>query len=178
MSSIALKIPNDWQPRPHQRSVNAEFGYGRRYQRACLVWHRRAGKDSVALNLTARDMFLRVGTYWHLFPEQAQARRTIWNGIDHKGRRIIDQVLPPAVRRRTSAQEMLIETVNGSVWQMAGSDNYNSLVGSNPWASSSPNGLSPILGPGIISGRSSWRMTAGRSSRSRHAAATMPTEPT
>jgi hypothetical protein len=68
----------------------------------------------------------------HLFPEQAQARRTIWNGVDHKGRRTIDQVLPSAVRRRTSAQEMLIETVNGSIWQMAGSDNYNSRVSLNP----------------------------------------------
>ncbi|AXI43280.1 hypothetical protein C1J02_16080 [Sulfitobacter sp. SK011] len=86
----------------------------------------------MALNLTARDMFKRVGTYWHLFPEQAQARRAIWNGIDAQGRRIIDQFLPPAVRRRTSSQDMLIETVNGSVWQMAGSDNYDSLVGSNP----------------------------------------------
>ena len=77
-------------------------------------------------------MFRRVGTYWHLFPEQAQARRAIWNGIDRAGRRIIDQMLPPAVRARTSAKEMLIETVNGSIWQMAGSDNFDSLVGSNP----------------------------------------------
>jgi phage terminase large subunit len=96
------------------------------------VWHRRAGKDSVALNLTARDMFRRVGTYWHLFPEQTQARRAVWNGIDRNGRRIIDQVFPAAVRRRVSGQEMLVETLNGSIWQMAGSDNYDSLVGSNP----------------------------------------------
>jgi len=93
---------------------------------------RKEGKDSCALNLTARDMFKRKGTYWHLFPEQTQARRAIWNGIDRSGRRIIDQFLPPEVRSRTNGQEMLIETVNGSVWQMAGSDNYDSLVGSNP----------------------------------------------
>ena len=86
----------------------------------------------MALNLTARDMFCRVGSYWHLFPEQTQARRALWNGIDSQGRRIIDQVFPEAVRKRTSAQEMLIETVNGSIWQMAGSDNFDSLVGSNP----------------------------------------------
>lgn len=77
-------------------------------------------------------MFKRVGTYWHLFPEQTQARRAIWNGIDGKGRRIIDQFLPPEVRKRKSDQEMLIEVLNGSIWQMAGSDNYDSLVGSNP----------------------------------------------
>ena len=109
----------------------------------------------MALNLTARDMFRRVGTYWHLFPEQAQARRAIWNGIDGQGRRILDQVFPAAVRRRTSAQEMLIETVNGSIWQMAGSDNFDSLVGSNPvgvvfseWALADPEAweyIRPIL---------------------------------
>jgi phage terminase large subunit len=64
-------------------------------------------------------------------------------------------MLPPAVRARTSAQEMLIETVNGSIWQMAGSDNFDSLVGSNPigvvfseWALSHPDAweyLRPIL---------------------------------
>ncbi len=108
------------------------FGHGKLYQRGAAVWHRRAGKDSCALNLTARDMFKRVGTYWHLFPEQTQARRAIWNGIDGEGKRIIDRFLPPEVRARKSDQEMLIEAVNGSIWQMAGSDNYDSLVGSNP----------------------------------------------
>lgn len=127
-----IQIPNKWVARPHQRLLYNSFGHGKPYQRAAAVWHRRAGKDSCALNLTARDMFKRVGTYWHLFPEQTQARRAIWNGIDKQGRRIIDQFLPPAVRARDNSQEMLIETVNGSVWQMAGSDNYDSLVGSNP----------------------------------------------
>ena len=108
------------------------FGHGKRFQRGAVVWHRRAGKDSTALNMTAVDMMTRVGTYWHLFPEQAQARRAIWNGIDRQGRRIIDQVFPEALRKRTSSQEMLIELKNGSIWQMAGSDNYDSLVGSNP----------------------------------------------
>lgn len=108
MSSTNLTIPNDWVPRPHQLELYRQFGHGRPCTRGCVVWHRRAGKDSVALNLTAREMFKRVGSYWHLFPEQTQARRAIWNGIDHQGRRIIDQVLPPPLRRRTSAQEMLI----------------------------------------------------------------------
>ena len=155
MSSSSLTIPNKWRPRQHQERLYRAFGHGRPYRRGCAVWHRRAGKDSVALNLTARDMFRRVGTYWHLFPEQTQARRAIWNGIDGQGRRILDQVFPAAVRRRTSAQEMLIETVNGSIWQMAGSDNFDSLVGSNPvgvvfseWALADPEAweyIRPIL---------------------------------
>lgn len=152
---MPIQIPNNWQPRGYQRRLYNEFGFQKQYQRGSLIWHRRAGKDSTALNLTAREMFKRVGTYWHLFPEQSQSRKAIWNGIDRQGRRIIDQFLPPVVRRRMSSQEMLIETVNGSVWQMAGSDNYDSLVGSNPvgvvfteWALSNPEAwdyIRPIL---------------------------------
>lgn len=133
-------IPNDWTPRPHQRGLYNQFGHGKRFQRGAAVWHRRAGKDSTALNITARDMVKRVGVYWHLFPEQAQARKAIWNGIDRQGRRILGQVFPGFERpgdadslvKRVSSQEMLVELKNGSIWQMAGSDNYDSLVGSNP----------------------------------------------
>ena len=138
-------IPNDWQPRAYQRALYNAFGHGKRYQRGSVIWHRRAGKDSTVLNLTARDMFKRVGSYWHLFPEQSQARKAIWNGIDGAGQRIIDQVFPAEVRAGKSEQEMLIRLLNGSTWQMAGSDNYNSLVGSNPvgvvfseWALANP----------------------------------------
>jgi len=101
-------------------------------KRACLVWHRRAGKDSTSLNFTAKEMFKRKGNYWHLFPKQTQARKAIWNGINSDGQSILDQVFPEPVRARTSSQEMMIELKNGSTWQLAGSDNYDSLVGANP----------------------------------------------
>ena len=140
---MKITIPNNWAARHYQKNTFNNFGHGKPYQRAACVWHRRAGKDSMGLNLTAREMFKRVGTYWHLFPEQAQARKAIWNGVDGKGRRILDQVFPgfrksmqtrkpSGIVQRVSGQEMLIELVNGSIWQMAGSDNYDSLVGSNP----------------------------------------------
>ena len=77
-------------------------------------------------------MFKRKGNYWHLFPKQTQARKAIWNGINSDGQSILDQVFPEPVRARTSSQEMMIELKNGSTWQLAGSDNYDSLVGANP----------------------------------------------
>lgn len=127
-----ITIPYNWEPRFYQVPLYNSFGYEREFQRAAVIWHRRAGKDSTVLNLTSREMTQRVGTYWHLFPEQTQARKALWNGIDKQGRRIIDQFLPPPIRKRKSDQEMLIEIHGGSIWQMAGSDNYDSLVGSNP----------------------------------------------
>ncbi len=137
MTRPRVNIPHDWEAKPHQAALMRSFGWGKQYQRAAVVWHRRAGKDSTAINLTARETQLRTGTYWHLLPEQSQARRVIWNGIDRHGRRIIDQAFPPSIRKRVSIQEMLIELkgergATGSIWQLAGSDNYDSLVGANP----------------------------------------------
>jgi len=125
-----ISIPNNWSPRPHQIDFFRAMDNG--VKRACLVWHRRAGKDSTSLNFTAKEMFKRKGNYWHLFPKQTQARKAIWNGINSDGQSILDQVFPEAVRARTSSQEMMIELKNGSTWQLAGSDNYDSLVGANP----------------------------------------------
>lgn len=96
------------------------------------VWHRRSGKDSLALNRTAVAAHERVGVYWHMLPEAEQARKAVWDGIDIQGRRIIDQVFPPEIRAGADKQSMRIELKNGSIWQLVGSDNYNSLVGTNP----------------------------------------------
>ncbi len=96
-----------------------------------LAWHRRAGKDAFALNLAADLMDAEPGTYWHLFPLHVQAKRSIFNGIDNNGKRFIDTAFPPDRRKRTVATDTLIEMDNGSIWQMAGSDKYNNLVGAN-----------------------------------------------
>jgi hypothetical protein len=101
-------------------------------KRAVAVWHRRAGKDSVALNWTAAAAHQRKGTYWHMLPTQAQARKTVWDGIDRAGRRMIDQAFPPSIRINHRKDEMKIELKCGSVWQLVGSDNYNALIGANP----------------------------------------------
>ena len=125
-----IAIPNGWAPRLHQVPLWNYIRQGGK--RADVVWHRRAGKDSTALNLTATEMMERVGVYWHMLPTNVQARKVVWNGIDRDGRRIIDQAFPKELRERTHNQEMLIELKNGSMWQLCGSDNYDALVGSNP----------------------------------------------
>lgn len=97
------------------------------------VWHRRAGKDEVGLYWTARAANLRPGNYWHLLPEAAQARKAIWDSVNpHTGRRRIDEVFPAAMRLSTRDEDMRIRLWNESAWQVVGSDNYDSLVGSSP----------------------------------------------
>jgi phage terminase large subunit len=121
-----------------------------------LVWHRRAGKDEVALNMAAIAAHERVANYWHCLPQYEQARKAIWEAINpHTGRRRIDEAFPPEIRARTDSQSMTIEFRSGSIWKVVGSDNPNSLVGAPPagivfseWALSNPSAwgyLAPIL---------------------------------
>ena len=128
--SREIVLPNDWRPRPHQLALWRYLEGGGK--RAVAVWHRRAGKDSCALNFTATAAHRRIGTYWHMLPLQTQARKVVWDGIDRAGRRIVDQVWPRVLRAATNKQEMKIELKCGSIWQLCGSDNYDSLVGANP----------------------------------------------
>ena len=124
-----IEIPNAWDPRQYQKKLWMAMVGG--CKRAVAVWHRRAGKDSLTLNWTCVAAHQRIGAYLHMLPEAAQARKAIWLAVDKKGRRIIDQAFPEEIRARTLDNEMFIEFKNGSTWQVAGSDNYNSLVGTN-----------------------------------------------
>src|SRR4051812_37277464 len=100
-------------------------------RRADVAAHRRWGKDEVALHWAAVTAQSRVGAYWHLLPEASQARKAIWDAVNpHSGRRRIDEAFPKALRAATRDADMLIRFANGSTWQVCGSDNYNSLVGS------------------------------------------------
>ncbi|MFW0776089.1 MAG: hypothetical protein ACN2B6_00015 [Rickettsiales bacterium] len=127
---MQIQIPNAWSPRDYQIPVLKYFDGGG--DRAATMWHRRAGKDACCLNFEAKSCFSRVAAYWHLMPTQRQARKAIWNGVNPKtGQKIIDQVFPKEIRKTTRQDEMMIELINGSIWQLCGSDNYDSLVGSN-----------------------------------------------
>jgi hypothetical protein len=102
-------------------------------KRAVCVAHRRWGKDEVALQYTACALHLRIGNYWHMLPKYEQARKSIWDAINpHTGKRRIDEAFPREIRRKTHDQEMKIDFISGSTWQLVGSDNYNQLVGAAP----------------------------------------------
>jgi hypothetical protein len=130
----SITLPHAWEPRDYQwpfleyMDGKIEGGGGR----AVLVWHRRSGKDSSALNFTAVAAHARTGVYWHMLPTAAQARKAVWDGIDAQGRKVLDQVFPRPLRKATNVTEMKIDLLCGSIWQCVGSDNYNSLVGANP----------------------------------------------
>jgi phage terminase large subunit len=132
LSRTRIRLPADgWRARPYQAPVWRYFKNGG--SRAACVWHRRAGKDEFCLHLAAVKAHQRPATYWHMLPEAAQARKAIWEAVNpHTGRRRIDEAFPRAVRETTRENEMLIRFRCGSTWQVVGSDNFNSLIGSPP----------------------------------------------
>ena len=124
----ASRFLGGWEPRHYQADKIQRLDEG--VLRHFYAWHRRAGKDNFGLNVTRDQAKKRVGTYWHLFPLHVQARRAIWNGINNDGVRFIEQAFDSDVAKYNN-QEMMIEFKNGSTWQLAGSDYYDRLVGSN-----------------------------------------------
>lgn len=149
-----IQLPNGWRPRAYQRAAWDYLERGGKH--AELIWHRRSGKDEVGMHRTAVASFERLGTYWYMLPMASQARKAIWNAINpHTGKKRIDEAFPEALRHKKNDQEMYIEFINGSTWQVLGSDNYNAMVGAPPvgivyseWALSNPASkayLRPIL---------------------------------
>lgn len=127
-----IRLPNNWNPRPYQLPLWRALEGGCR--RAVAVWHRRSGKDDVALHWTATQAMQKPATYWHLLPQSNQARKAVWDAVDpHTGIRRIDWAFPHELRETTREQDMLIRFKNGATWQVVGSDNYNALVGSPPY---------------------------------------------
>jgi len=106
-------------------------------KRACLVWHRRSGKDITCLNYLISQMWNRVGGYYYFLPEYNQGRKVMWDGIEQDKAKqpfkymghFPDELLPKNGRNN---QEMKITMKNGSIFQIIGTDRYDSVMGTNP----------------------------------------------
>jgi phage terminase large subunit len=149
-----ITLPHKWSPRPYQKRLWSYLEGGGK--RAIEIAHRRWGKDDVALHWAACAAMQRPASYWHMLPNYSQARKAIWTAVNpHTGKRRIDEAFPAAIRSATLENEMFIRFKNGSTWQVIGSDNYDSLVGTPPagivfseWARANPASwgyLAPIL---------------------------------
>lgn len=125
-----IRVPFNFEPRPYQLPILRAMDSG--YLRAVQVWHRRAGKEKTDFaGIIVRKMLERVGAYYYVFPELAQGRKIIWDGADKAGFRFIDHI-PPELITQKNDSEMKIRLKNGSLFQVIGSDRYNSVMGTNP----------------------------------------------
>jgi phage terminase large subunit len=136
------RIPTSFVPRHYQMPIWEAFVEKRTKKRGLLVWPRRHGKDLTCLNILAyHALLLRVGNYYYYAPTYAQGEKIIWDGKDKEGRPFLS-VFPGYPKTFSEDPHSSIESIdrramkirlrNGSMFQIIGTDNEDSLVGANP----------------------------------------------
>ena len=157
-------FPYNWAPRQYQQPVWAHLlggirdglaeGFKGIGPRAVCVWHRRAGKDAVALNFAATASQIRPGNYAHVLPSLRQGRKVVWEGKDREGQPMLTAFPRRLHARQPRDDEMTIwmrtpsetdrfrmmglepregagVTEGLAQWQVLGSDRYDALRGGN-----------------------------------------------
>ena len=119
-------------PRNYQLDFEDAIEEGKK--RILLIWHRRAGKDVACWNFLIREALQtkNCGVYYYLLPTQRHARKVIWDGIDESGRRFLDFIPKELIDGKPNQVEMRIRLISGSIIQLIGTDNYDSITGTNP----------------------------------------------
>lgn len=139
---MAIKLPTNFVPRDYQLPVWESMVMKKDKSRGLLVWPRRHGKDLTCLNILAmRALLDRVGNYYYFAPTYAQGKKIIWDGKDRTGRPFLSVFPgypntksddPQSVIAAMDKREMKIHLTNGSMFQVIGIDDEDSLVGTNP----------------------------------------------
>ncbi len=123
-------LPFKYKPRDYQKPLwRAMFQEG--YKRAVVVWHRRAGKDTTCLNIAIAKSLERVGLYYYVMPELQQARSVIWKGMKDDGKPFREH-FPPDLIDHVDNKYLSITLKNGSIFKLAATNKYNTLLGNNP----------------------------------------------
>lgn len=125
-----LKL-NKFTPRSYQLPI-LDAIENKGYKRVLAILPRRAGKDITAFNLALRQCLKKVCVVYYIFPTYSQGKKVIWDSITNSGERFLDYI-PKEVIESTNSQEMKVRFKNGSLLQIVGSDNIDSLVGTNPY---------------------------------------------
>lgn len=121
---------NKFKPRSYQIPLFDAIE-NKNIKRAVLVWHRRAGKDVACFNLVIRQALKTVGSYYYILPTYKQARLVLFEGMTMEGKKFMEYI-PSELIQKINIQEMKITLINGSLIYFLGSDNFDSLRGSNP----------------------------------------------
>ncbi len=130
-------LPYNFEPRDYQipfleaveASVHGESPIRYFYQ----LWHRRSGKDKVNIaEVVPRRLLLSPCLVRFVYPTLVMGRDYLWDGMGSDGFRFIEHI-PDFVRAGQANQtRMTIPIKNGSLFQISGTDNPDSLRGGNP----------------------------------------------
>lgn len=127
---MEITVPHNYQPRGYQLPILEKIDDG--IKRIVWVAHRRSGKDKTCVNIVAKKMLERIGAYYYVFPTYNQGRKILWDGIDRNGQRYLDHFPKEILDGKPNDTEMKLKFKNGSLFQIVGSDNIDSIVGTNP----------------------------------------------
>ena len=163
MADIEVEI--SYTPRAYQAEMENALFSG--YKRICCIWHRRAGKDMACWNLIINEALKKIGTYYYILPTGKQARRIVWDGIAENSKRFLDYIPRQLIDGNLNNTEMKVWLKNGSLIQLIGSDNYDSLAGTNPigvifseYSLQDPSGWELIISP-ILLKNGGWAIFNG-----------------
>lgn len=121
---------NKFVPRDYQLPI-LDAIENKGYKKVLAILPRRAGKDITAFQLCIRQCLKKVCVIFYIFPTYASGKKILWDSITNTGERILDYI-PEELIESKNGQEMKIRFKNGSLFQVVGSDNYDSLMGTNP----------------------------------------------
>lgn len=104
---------NYFKPRPYQEEVFRAVEQG--YKKILLCWARQMGKDTTTFCALIMKAIQEPGNYFYVFPTKEDARRAVWEKIDHDGKQLVS-VIPKDLVIRWSDQEMSFKiTANGGI---------------------------------------------------------------
>ena len=129
MTTLTLPA-HGFTPRDYQLPL-WDYSVNKGGKRAACIWHRRAGKDLLSVNISAVKAVERVGLIWHILPTYQQGRKIAWEGITGDGIPFMDY-FPKEFIRKKRDDLMRLQFINGSIYQVVGGDQVDRLVGSNP----------------------------------------------
>ena len=127
---INVALPANYRARDYQIPFWEKMRDG--CKRAVLVWHRRAGKEKTCWNYLIMQACRKIGIYYYFFPHFSQGRKILWDGVDKEGYRLLKHIPDEIVEGSPNSTEMKVRLKNGSLIQIIGSNNIDSIVGTNP----------------------------------------------
>ncbi|MDR1695596.1 MAG: hypothetical protein LBR69_03055 [Endomicrobium sp.] len=122
-------FPDRFRPRDYQIPLMKAIDGGCR--RAVQVWPRRHGKDLTDWNIVGKEALKGVGNYYYTFPTYAQGKKALWDGKDKAGFPFLEYI-PRGIWAKKNETELKLTLKNGSIIQIIGTENIDSVVGSNP----------------------------------------------
>ena len=127
---IKIELPHNYECRWYQGELWHRHKDG--IKRFVRVWHRRAGKDKDCWNFMIKEAVKKVGTYYYLFPHFSQGRKILWDGMDKEGHKFLSHIPPELIKGKPNSTEMKVRLQNDSLIQVIGTNNIDSIVGTNP----------------------------------------------